>query len=216
MKRILIVVTTVLLAAGSYVSVRAMAGSKSPSTPESSGSHRAQPEEGSGDALRVHGHWIVTAFDADGEIRESRDFYNDLDPASGAFTLSAMLKGQATPGTWAVWFDETLRTPCGSTTCTILEPEVSSPNQTGRWGTLVVTPTATGLTLEGVVPEIPYDGTFEGVTSRIYTCRSGSEIRSARTDCVGNPLTGITKTDMDPMDVEAGWRVEVTVEISFT
>ncbi|HTW80438.1 MAG TPA: hypothetical protein VME23_12900 [Terracidiphilus sp.] len=71
-----------------------------PPAPRNSESEE-RPAKSGGDAIHVHGHWIIEVKNPDGKVTDRREFENSLQP-SGAFVIAALLAGNNSAGGLAI------------------------------------------------------------------------------------------------------------------
>ncbi len=194
--------------------------------PASSTWAAAQPAsapEGSGDGIKVHGHWTITVLNPDGSIADLRDFENGF---SGWVPITKFLTRGAFVGYWEVFLTGNPTQPCvpGSgpnAPCIFAEPatgltsggglfanlQVTSPiSSTTGMPTIRLAGTGTVDNTTSIDAVATYVGKCSAATPSVYTC--SNELFTYKT------LTA--NSSVPPIAVQAGQQIQLTVVISFS
>lgn len=177
------------------------------------GAQTSNPASGFGGDIKVHGHWIIDVKNPDGTMAARHEFENALQ-TGGALKLAAILGRLNAPGRWYVL----LYSPPGAADCVQSGvPCVFSENKSldATGGDLTVSVPTSGpnqdkLVLTGSFTS-PDNRSFFRAFSALNVCPAGSP------GCAtGGGDHSFTMKDFDPIPVQAGQIVQVTVVISFS
>lgn len=175
-----------------------------------------------GTGIGVHGAWTITVLESDGSIASTTEFTNALE-IGGRNLLSGVLMRFATIGNWIIDLVSVTAEPfCEDVIrCRIVE---SQSTIEGHSANLTVT---TGddpphpLVLTGSV-EVTHAGEIGLVETFNHACfpnaSESAESTKSPEQCAsdgGRHLFQFTGTELDPIPVAAGQRVQVEVEIEF-
>lgn len=164
-------------------------------------------------AITVHGHWTIDVYDPDGGRVSHHEFRNALQPA-GAANLARLLGKVYSPGQWELL----LYSSPGAGNCSPAGvPCILRENNTSGYGNgaLSVSVPASGpnqdqLVLAGSFAS-PDDRSVSRVISALELCPAGS------TGCNPGAAGGnFSLKDFEPIPVQAGQIVQVTVVFSFS
>jgi len=181
----------------------------------------AKPSRGSGEGIKVHGHWTIDVRNPDGALASHRDFENSLQP-SGAAALVGSLSRTSVTGLWMVVLGGlSAPGPCNSTTtCYVLEPNetisgdsynltVSAPTSGPNRGKIVL---AGSVTVSG-------SATIAVVETMMDVCAMGVNATACTATQAGYITTLFTSFGFMPnmyVTVVPGQLVQVTVVLSFS
>jgi len=191
---------------------------------------QAQPEEPRGgphEGIKVHGHWVIEVRNPDGSLVSRTEFENAVDPSFGTGHLAGLLKQARTPGHWAIRLGGTRTgfspppactgSALGGTDCWIVQPGSLAPFNAPAAG--VSTNLVVGLagasqdqlTFSGSVTVLA-DGKIDFVNTWQGVC--GVDVAPQNcTTIQGGPLTFFA---LDPIPVQQGRIIQVTVTVSFS
>jgi hypothetical protein len=178
---------------------------------------RAEAEAPQGSAqsegIKVHGRWTIDIFNPDGTRASHHEIENALQPP-GALHLARFLGRVNSPGLWAVLLYSPTGTPnclISGVACVISENRYFAP--TG--GDLTVSVPASGPNQDKLV----LSGSFTSPDARsIFRVISGvAQCPTGTPGCQPGTLSGnFSLKDFDPIPVQAGQIVQVTVVFSFS
>ncbi len=220
-----------VVAAQNKAAKPAAAEKSEPAKPQVSAQPRAaNPQEESDgkqpEGIKVHGHWTIVVRDANGSVVSRNEFENSLAP-NGNAVMSKIMGRQASVGTWQVVLDN-LANPnqavCASSPvgggCYITEPSVTHlingpvpfPNLTVEVPTWGVHANA-GVVLTGTA-KAAKTGAIVTVYTVLNTCAGSVSPATCTTPNAQGELTqqGLAQ----PISVQAGQSIDVTVVLSFT
>ena len=183
----------------------------------------------SGEGISVHGHWRLEFINPDGSLDRVVEFDNEFLPEA-AESLSNVLMGKLTPGSWEIYFANLLEEqgPClaqGNVAvgCSIVEAEVGSSGPS-EFANLTIElvggsgDTPFGLKLHGTATAA-MTAPINYVMTRFRSCTADV----APENCVfvpgsNAPSHGFTRKQFvdTPEQVAEGQTVSVTVTISFS
>ncbi len=180
-----------------------------------------QPQNGTAEGIRVHGHWTIEVREPDGELVTRREFENAL-TSPGSSHLVELLARQRTPHKWGVRVDGAGDSrPCllhGSPSgCNILEDDgVASTLPEAVFKTLTLSVSSSPT------PEFVLSGDFtapkDGAITFVRTLHGYCGPDVSPPDCVADsPITNFvfTQTSISSVAVLSGQSVLVTVRINF-
>jgi len=176
-----------------------------------------------GDGITVHGHWTIVVAEPDGTIVDRREFENAL-TASGANALVQFLMRTARVGTWSVFLlsnggtgpQGCLNSLGNSQACETFEAALGTAGSSWQFPTLQVTTLLGGdsLRLNGTVIA-GEAATINQVVTRVRKCTGTQQ----GTQCSGphdfTDRTFSLNPVIQPVSVQPGQQIEVTVVISF-
>jgi hypothetical protein len=169
----------------------------------------------SAEGITVHGHWTLDIFHADGILDRSIEFENAL-TTGGAGFLAQFLGRVRTPGNRGILIgDESEGNgPClgGSGNCVLFEPDVSVDTSDVANGHLTI---SADFTVEN-------DANVSRVRTTLVSCLPSTPPDSCTTgDFPGGSFTeklasDSTSDEFDPVPVQLGQLVHVSVTLSFS
>jgi hypothetical protein len=178
-----------------------------------------KPSGASLGGIKVHGHWTIEVRNPDGTIAASREFQNSL-VVSGGLILGAILTHQRKPVFWEV---DLLNNPSGSVCtsgnpphnadCHILEAGFTAgyPNQ---FGTLTVSMPSSGENDGKLVLQGSATASFAGQIGQVETTLGTTCLPTA---CdTGTNIFTFADLAGQPVNIQAGQTIDVTVVISFS
>jgi hypothetical protein len=162
--------------------------------------------------IKVHGHWTIDVLNPDGSRASHHEFQNALQPP-GAANLARFLGKVNSPGMW----DVLLYSTAGAANCSVagvpcILSESNYPNGNGPLSVTVPTsgPNQDKLVLAGSFPSPDARSLFR-VISGVTLCPTGSP------GCSPGTLGGnFSLKDFDPIPVQAGQIIQITVVFSFS
>jgi len=140
-----------------------------PAAPPNSESEE-RPAKSGGDAIHVHGHWIIEVRNPDGKVTARREFENSLTPAGQGF-LEEILAGWLTAGGMSVLLNGASLTSASLTTTVNSLPFYYTDYQSTETGPCASID-STGLITSSTTP-VPTPGfavTFSGSSGNGSTC----------------------------------------------
>ncbi len=188
-----------------------------------------QGDDDSASSIEVRGQWRIEIRDPDGSLANVVEFENHLE-SSGARLLASLLRGDAVGGNWNIqlWSEGTEAQLCQVSTATDTPTvcNLHTPSFTPMPGGSATLDVQYGtLAFDGA---LVLDGVFvadrTGVVTRVvtqnYSCDAAVTLADCRDDIGRSSHWGdaanFTETTIDPLDVQAGQEVAVTVVISFS
>jgi len=217
-KRLLSVLVAALVVAGASIYLTR----GGPGDPADLAAGDTSASDPSSEAIKVHGHWKLDIFNADGALDRSVEFENAL-VGGGPTQLANVLGRVWTPGAWSIQLLSAETQPCddgsGPEACLISELEFEGPN---AFTTLTLDTSTPGeLTLAGQAT-IANTTTIDGVQTQWLNCESNI----SPDNCPGSlsvPESGSTftskllaDTEAGPVPVTEGQVVQVSVTLSFS
>jgi hypothetical protein len=183
--------------------------------------NRAKPAGGTGEGIKVHGHWIIDVRNPDGTLATHREFENSLQP-SGAVALSSSLGRTSVTGLWQVAFlGPSSPGICNSgPNCTIVESAeiVAATDSRNLTVSLPIAPNSGELILYGSVTAVR-SGTVQLVETLLDVCAVGVAPTACNYTNLSNPAQGpaaITLASGLNIAITGGQLVQVTVVLSFS
>jgi len=214
-KRTLLALTGVLAIAGAFILGN---GGNAEVRPAAT---RASTGDASAEGIKVHGHWELDIYNADGELDRTVAFENAL-VGSGPDQLANVLGRVWTSGAWAIRLVSAATQPCdngtGPESCLIWELAGESPN---IFTTLTLDMSTAGeLTLAGQAT-IANTTTIDAVQTEWLNCAADV----APDACLGTATVGgggtftnklLADTETGPVNVTEGQIVQASVTLSFS
>jgi hypothetical protein len=165
-----------------------------------------------GATVNLHGHWVVSVEDPDGQIASSSEFDNAF---VGANTLSTLLTGAATVGSWSIILSGTADACTGSAgvTCLITEADVEG-NTAAAYDSfdLAVSTTGDSIVLSGSAT-VNATTSLTSVGSSLASCGNTVAPNACTTD--GSvPTANVTATSITPIAVSPGQVVRVAFTLT--
>lgn len=222
-KRLLSLLAAALIIVGASIYLTGGGPGEAPTLATADTSASQDP---SAEAIKVHGHWRLDVFDADGALDRSVEFENAL--SLGGETILPLLLGRgASAGPWNVFVEDTSGQPCSDGTeptgCNITEVDPAIVD-----GPHVFRP----LTVDTSTPgELVLSGSFTvantSVINKVSTQLLGCAPTVLPADCAastsveaftegGNFTTRFFTGPPDPVPVTEGQVVQVSVTITFS
>lgn len=179
------------------------------------------PERGSGEGIKVHGHWVIEVRNPDGRLAARHEFENALESTGGS-ALANFIGRQNVPGLWQIVLNGNPN-PCIDPSnaphpCYIIEPfQTMTPSDIGAFfQSLSFSVNAAGqLVLRGSATARGAS-TLTQVSTTVQGCPAASSLGS----CPGgfNNFTGksLPTSGTGVISVVAGQIIQVTVTISFS
>lgn len=200
-----------------------VAAAQAPETDLSTNAQTAPADGGPGEAVRVHGHWILEIREPDGSLVRTVEFDNAL--VAQSTILTGALSRSRSVGTWLIFLTGSGRgtDPCraaNQNVCILIEAE-DAAHLTGSdiFPTLTVSVPVTGpnagkLVLAGNATAL-VDGDVGLVETQLVLCGSNTPPRTCNRGSLV-ALDSFTRATLQPsQSVQAGQQIRVTVVISF-
>jgi hypothetical protein len=186
------------------------------------------PAKGTGEDIKVHGHWVIEIRNADGSLAARHEFENSLHPTYGVMIMAAVLGGVLPPLAWEIGVaDVSGASPCviqseGQTfvtDCTSVSPG-SGSQSSDQFPTLAVTiPTDTrGVPTGRIQLAGSITVTNPAATSYISEVSTARLLDTSRLPNFGYPSGWFELTfhQIDRLAVHPNQIINVVVTLSFS
>lgn len=175
--------------------------------------NQAKPAGGTGEGIKVHGHWIIDIRNPDGTLATHREFENSLTTAGATILVNSLGRTNVT-GLWQVYLFGSPAPCLGGLRCTLIESSDTLFTPGVVFPVLTVSTPTTGLTLSGSFIA-PQSGVVGQVASLVSYCASGTSPAACNFTATISPVSFTNANLPTNMIVAAGQSVQVTVVISF-